>query len=336
MMRLILTLILVILIAACQSEPQYHKISGSTMGTTYNITFESRGVAVEKLESAITQELNTINQLMSTYIPDSEINRFNALSTDECFHFSDATWIVLIAAKDIYHQTKGAFDITVDPLIQRWGFDAAEYEDKVPSAEEINALHEYVGTDQLEFNFPEQCISKAHPQLTINLSAIAKGYAVDQLANIMEEFEIKNYLVEIGGETKGEGINIHGYPWRIAVEKPSTSNNQQELLIIALRSTSIATSGDYRNYFEVNGKRFSHTIDPVTGYPVEHSLTSVSVIHPSNMYADGYATAMSVMGAEASLDFAQQYHLPILVIERKDEELVLTHNQLFESYLIKQ
>lgn len=335
MNRLFITTLLVLILTACQQESQYTKLSGNTMGTTYNLTFESNQDSGEQLKNAVTQELETINQLMSTYIPDSEINQFNALRSDECFQFSDATWLVLVAAKDIYHQTNGAFDITVGPLIQRWGFDAVEYDDKVPSDEEIVSLKEAVGTDKLQFDFEGQCISKTSPELTINLSAIAKGYAVDQLANIMEEFNIENYLVEIGGETKGQGINVHGYPWRIAVEKPASSLNQQQLLIVALNNSSIATSGDYRNYFEVNGKRFSHTIDPTTGYPITHNLTSVSVIHPSNMYADAYATAMSVMGSEASLEFAEQYQLPVLVIQREGQELITLSNQLFEESLIE-
>lgn len=335
MNRLFIPTLLVLILSACQQESQYTKLSGNTMGTKYNLTFESNQVSVEQLKKAVTQELDTINQLMSTYIPDSEINQFNALRSDECFQFSDATWLVLVAAKDIYHQTNGAFDITVGPLIQRWGFDAVEYDDKVPSDEEIASLKESVGTDKLQFDFEGQCISKTSPELTINLSAIAKGYAVDQLTNIMEEFAIENYLVEIGGETKGQGINVHGYPWRIAVEKPASSLNQQQLLIVALNNSSIATSGDYRNYFEVNGQRFSHTIDPTTGYPITHNLTSVSVIHPSNMYADAYATAMSVMGTEASLEFAEQYQLPVLVIQREGQELITLSNQLFEESLIE-
>ncbi|ACV27769.1 FAD:protein FMN transferase [Kangiella koreensis] len=335
MIRFIGFVFLVLTFSACQQEPQYNKLSGNTMGTKYNITFDSNGVSIDKLQSALTQELETINQLMSTYIPDSEINQFNALTTDACFQFSERTWTVLVAAKDVYHQTNGAFDITVGPLIQRWGFDAAEYDEKVPTEEEVKLLHETVGTDQLEYDSAKQCISKTNPKLTINLSAIAKGFAVDQLADIMAEFQISNYLVEIGGETKGQGVNVHGYPWRIAVEKPSSNASQQELLVIALESTSIATSGDYRNYFEVAGKRFSHTIDPTTGYPIEHNLTSVSVIHPSNMYADAYATAMSVLGGEASLEFADQYQLPVLVIERQNDELVTHANNLFEKFFIK-
>ena len=335
MNRLFTTSLLVLILTACQQESQYTKLSGNTMGTKYNLTFQSNKVPVEQLKQAVTQELETINQLMSTYIPDSEINQFNALRSDECFQFSDATWLVLVAAKDIYHQTNGAFDITVGPLIQRWGFDAVEYDDKVPSDEEIVSLKEAVGTDKLQFDFEGQCISKTSPELTINLSAIAKGYAVDQLANIMEEFAIENYLVEIGGETKGQGINVHGYPWRIEVEKPASNLNQQQLLIVALNNTSIATSGDYRNYFEVNGQRFSHTIDPTTGYPITHNLTSVSVVHPSNMYADAYATAFSVMGSEASLEFADQYQLPVLVIQREGQELITLSNQLFEESLIE-
>ena len=334
MTRLISLLSFILLLSACQSEPQYSKISGSTMGTTYNITFESQGIPLEQLQDSINKELDTINQLMSTYIPDSEINQFNALTTDQCFRFSDATWLVLVAAKDIYHQTNGAFDITVGPLIQRWGFDAAEYDDKVPSVAEVERLRQSVGTDKLEFDFAEQCLSKSVPELTINLSAIAKGYAVDQLTHIMEEYNATNYLVEIGGETKGQGVNVHALPWRIAVEKPASGIQQQGLLIVALSGTSIATSGDYRNYFEVDGQRFSHTIDPTSGYPVTHNLTSVSVIHPSNMYADAYATAFSVMGFEASKEFAQEYQLPIFLVTKQGDELTSYTNDLFQDLVL--
>ncbi len=328
------TLLFALTLTACQQESQYTKLSGNTMGTTYNLTFESNGVPVEQLKGAVTQELETINQLMSTYIPDSEINQFNALTGDQCFRFSDATWLVLVAAKDIYHQTNGAFDITVGPLIQRWGFDAEEYEDKVPAEEEVIALKQSVGTDKLQFDYEEQCISKASPELTINLSAIAKGYAVDQIANIMEQFEVKNYLVEIGGETKGHGVNLHGYPWRIAVEKPASGIHQQQLLIVALSNNSIATSGDYRNYFEVNGQRFSHTIDPATGYPITHNLTSVSVIHPSNMYADAYATAFSVMGYDRTQQFAQKHQLPVFLVKNEGNRLTTFANELFNKMII--
>ncbi|GGE95670.1 FAD:protein FMN transferase [Kangiella profundi] len=328
------TLLFALTLTACQQESQYTKLSGNTMGTTYNLTFESNNVSVEELKGAVTQELETINQLMSTYIPDSEINKFNALTNDQCFAFSDATWLVLVAAKDIYHQTNGAFDITVGPLIQRWGFDAAEYNDKVPAEEEVIALKQSVGTEKLRFDYQGQCISKASPELTINLSAIAKGYAVDQIANIMEQFEITNYLVEIGGETKGHGVNLHGFPWRIAVEKPASGIHQQQLLIVALSNNSIATSGDYRNYFEVNGQRFSHTIDPATGYPITHNLTSVSVIHPSNMYADAYATAFSVMGYDRTQQFAQQHQLPIFLVKNEDDRLTTFANELFNKMII--
>lgn len=334
MIRITILLIFTLSLAVCQQEAQYSKLTGNTMGTKYRITFESNNINSEQLQSALTQELDTINLLMSTYIPDSEINQFNALATKECFAFSDPTWVVLIAAKDVYHQTEGAFDITVAPLIQRWGFDAAEYAQRVPSAAEVQDLQSAVGTDQLEFDFAEQCIAKSNPELTINLSAIAKGYAVDQLANIMEEFNIPNYLVEIGGETKSQGVNIHSYPWRIAVEKPVAGTTQQQLIVVGLNNTSIATSGDYRNYFEVDGKRFSHTIDPTTGYPITHGLTSVSVVHPSNMYADAYATAFSVMGFERSKQFAHSHQLPIFLINRQDEQLMTYQNELFSNIVI--
>ncbi|AOE48982.1 FAD:protein FMN transferase [Kangiella sediminilitoris] len=332
-MRLSILSFLLLLLISCAEEPEYTKITGSTMGTTYSVIVQSEGVNTKSLYQDIEQELKDINQLMSTYIPDSEINTFNQLKDSSCFKFSDRTWEVLVAAKQIYLETNGAFDITLGPLISRWGFNVEEYDIKVPSDSEIQQLLQQVGTDKLDYNHNSQCISKQTPAITINLSAIAKGYGVDQVATIVEQYGVYNYLVEIGGETVAKGVNPAGAVWRIAIEKP-VDLKQQQMLIIGLADTSIATSGDYRNYFEVDGLRFSHTIDPKTGHPVTHNLTSVSVIHESNMYADAYATALTVMGKEKAIAFANKHRLPIFLINHLGDELQTDETEWFTPFII--
>ena len=326
-MRTLTLLFFFLLCAACSDEAQYSKITGSTMGTSYSVILESDDVSPEKIYQAIEVELQDINQLMSTYIADSEINRFNALSDDSCFSFSDKTWEVLKASKQIYEETNGAFDITLGPLISRWGFNAEEYDEKVPSNSEINHLLNKVGTDKLTFDNQRKCIAKQIPSITINLSAIAKGYGVDRVAHVVEQHGVQNYLIEIGGETKAKGVNPSSNVWRVAIENP-TSAEQRKMLVVGLTDTSIATSGDYRNFFMVDGKRFSHTIDPTSGYPVEHSLASVSVIHPQNMYADAYATAFSVMGTRRTLELAEHKQLPVFIVEHQldSEHKISTHS----------
>ncbi|WP_223670638.1 FAD:protein FMN transferase [Kangiella shandongensis] len=334
-MRLTILFILSLVLLACSEEPQYSKITGSTMGTTYSVIVKSDQASPQAIYQDLEVELKDINQLMSTYIPDSEINQFNQLQDDTCFTFSDKTWEVLLAAKTVYEETNGAFDITLGPLISRWGFDADEYDERLPSDDEIEKLLAQVGTDKLHYDVAQQCISKKHPDITINLSAIAKGYGVDRVANIVEQHGVHDYLVEIGGETKAKGVNPTGAAWRIAIEKP-TGVKQQKMLLVGLSDTSIATSGDYRNYFKVDGKRFSHTIAPNTGYPVTHTLTSVSVVHASNMYADAYATALTVMGSDKALVFAEKHQLPVFLIDYQDDKLITQQSSLFSSLILQQ
>ncbi len=329
-MRLFTLVILLSICLSCTEEAQYSKITGNTMGTTYSVIVKPGDASPQEIYQDIEVELKDINQLMSTYIPDSEINRFNKLQDGSCYRFSSKTWEVLLAARNIYEETRGAFDITLGPLISRWGFNAEEYKEKVPSSKEVSQLMTEVGTDKLTYDIHNQCIQKEHPGITINLSAIAKGYGVDRVANIVEQHGVEDYLVEIGGETKTKGKNPSGSVWRVAVEKP-VSISQQKMLVVGLKDSSIATSGDYRNYFEIDGQRFSHTIDPNTGYPVTHNLTSVSVIHPQNMYADAYATALTVMGAEAALSFAKTHQLAVFLISQDGSELSTQQTKEFQQ-----
>lgn len=304
------------------------------MGTTYTLVVQIDKQNIGDIYNAVEAELADINDLMSTYIKDSEINRFNKLTTNECFSFSDKTWQVIQAAKKVYQETDGAFDITLGPLISRWGFSAEEYEQKIPNEQEVMSLMAQVGFEKLKLDAEKKCIVKTIPSMTINLSAIAKGFAVDQLASILDKFDVKNYYVDIGGEIKAKGLKNYNKNWKIAVEKPAATLEQRSSsIVVNLFNTSIATSGDYRNYFEVDGKRFSHTINPETGYPITHNMTSVSVIHKSNMMADAYATAINVMGVDNAYEFAKKIQLPIYTIHQKDSQPITKRNKLFERYI---
>ncbi|WP_251358386.1 FAD:protein FMN transferase [Kangiella sp. TOML190] len=323
----------VTLISSCSQETHYKKIIGSTMGTNYSVIAKISHQNINQIHQEIETELNDINQLMSTYISDSEINRFNQLQDNTCFTFSDKTWQVLLASKQVYEETNGAFDITLGPLISRWGFNVEQYAEKVPTPQEIAQLLTQVGTNKLSYDLDQQCIQKTRPDITINLSAIAKGYGVDRLATIVEQHHISDYLVEIGGEVKASGLKNFNQNWKIAVEKPSTAGQRQQSIIVNLLDSSIATSGDYRNYFVHQGKRFSHTIDPTNGYPVTHQLTSISVIHPSNMMADAYATALNVLGTKQAYEFAKKHQLAIYTISQNGAKVEVDSNRRFKDYI---
>ncbi|MRX27773.1 FAD:protein FMN transferase [Kangiella sp. HZ709] len=327
------SLFIIFVFSSCSNQADYKKIIGSTMGTSYSIIAKVTDQDIQLIHQTIEAELEDINQLMSTYVPNSEINQFNNLKEDSCFKFSEKTWQVLLASKQIYEETEGAFDITLGPLISRWGFSAEEYQQQVPNEAEIKALLAVVGTDKLDFNTQAQCVTKSIPSMSINLSAIAKGYAVDQLAKILEENNIQDYLVEIGGEVKAKGLKQNRLNWKIAVEKPSNNVNRNQSVVVNLFNISIATSGDYRNYYEVDGKRFSHTIDPTSGFPVKHNLTSISVLHPSNMYADAYATALNVLGQEKAYAFAEQHNLAIYTITQQSDTPKTRSNNRFDAYI---
>ena len=283
-LRTALILALVFLISACEQQPDYIHLQGYTMGTTYNVKAEDLGTS-ESLQKEIEQRLKEINQLMSTYIDDSELSIFNKTLSTECLPLSPDTIKVLQAAVDLSESTNGKFDVTLAPLIEMWGFDKKETNNVVPSQSEIEHQLNQIGYSKISIN--KSCVAKKNSALSINLSAIAKGFGVDAIAEVVSNFGHSNYLVEIGGEIVVKGVNAKGKTWTVAIESASTAERSIQQLV-ELNNLSIATSGDYRNYFEKDGKRYSHTIDPTTGYPIEHNLASVTVLHKQNMMADGY------------------------------------------------
>lgn len=322
--KLLVTLIAVALLAlqaaGCSKPVEAVKISGPTMGTSYNITLfpaEDATLDAEDLKKSIDVSLNRINQQMSTWVKDSEISLFNQSQSTDWFPVSEDFAKVVSAAQDISRRSNGAFDVTVGPLIRMWGF-GKDFKNNNPDQASIDAAIQNIGYQKLEVRLSPPALRKHIPQLQINLSAIAKGYGVDAIAEHVSQQNISSYLVEIGGEIRANGVKQNGDLWRIAIEKPSSKERSIQQGIL-LKNTAVATSGDYRNYVERDGKRYSHTIDPSTGKPITHQLASITILHDSAMMADGLATAVMVLGEEKGRAFIAENTLKAYMITRNKE-----------------
>ena len=304
-------------IACSPPKNQETHITGPTMGTTYNVKFVPvDGVNKETLKQQIEQSLIDINLLMSTYIEDSELSRFNQWSSVEPFPMSAQTLKVVNEAKRLGNMSAGSLDVTVGPLVNLWGFGPQSRPEIIPTDELIKATQQLVGLEKLTVG--PTWASKSNPNLYIDLSTLAKGYAVDQVAELLQTHKITNFLVEIGGEMRVSGIKASGKTWIIAIEKPE-SHQRSVQEIISIGDNALATSGNYRIYYEQNGVRYSHLIDPSTGYPITHNVVSVTVIHPSSMTADGLATAFIVMGKEKALALAETFNIAVILITKEKD-----------------
>ena len=313
---------------ACEQESLL-VISGPTMGTSYTVKVVGEHLHPGKLREQIESELRRINGLMSTYDENSELSRFNRSPVAHAFPVSPEILEVLKLSGEIFDHSGGAFDVAVGPLVNLWGFGPEPSRDVVPLDEEINAARQRTGFGLLQMD--DAGLLKMR-NIYVDLSAIAKGYAVDSLARILDTQGVENYLIEIGGELRARGINDQGSPWTIAVEVPDNLS-RSVFRTLELRDMSMATSGDYRNYFEVDGARYSHTIDPRTGRPITHNVASVTVLSPSAAMADGYATAINVLGAEQGLALAQAQNLAVLVIIKTEDGFREQLSQALDTYL---
>ena len=308
----------VFILSACSGEkmPVVH-LNGPTMGTTYNIKYviEDEG-GREDLQRKVDDRLAEINKLMSTYDTTSELSRFNQYRYTDTFAVSDETKLVVTEALRLGELSDGVLDITVGPLVNLWGFGPNKRPAHIPSQEQIDEVRDFVGLDKIAVS--DSGLIKRHPMVYVDLSTIAKGYGVDQIAELLERHGLKNYLIEIGGEMRVRGHRGNGDPWLIAIEKPVTTERAIQK-VVTIGRNAIATSGDYRNYYEDDGVRYSHLIDPRTGRPISHNLVSVTVVHPSSMTADGLATAINVMGWEQAKTLAEEQGLAVLLIRKTDE-----------------
>lgn len=305
-------------VTACGSDSageQQLTLAGSTMGTNYSVTLPQPPTHLNhsRLRTDIEGILTKLNDQMSTYRGDSELSRFNQSETTDWVNASEDLVAVIQTALGVSKLSDGAFDVTVGPLVNLWGFGPGQQDDRIPTSQEVAAALMRTGYQQLHARTSPPSIKKDEGHIYVDLSAIAKGYGVDKLAEHLDSLGVSDYLVDIGGELRAKGHNASGSAWRIAIEKP-TPGERSIHEIISITEGAMATSGDYRNYFEKDGKRYSHTINPKTGLPIAHKLASVTVINASTMYADAMATALLVLGPELGYSLAEREALAALFI----------------------
>ncbi|MCS7467525.1 FAD:protein FMN transferase [Stieleria sp. ICT_E10.1] len=293
---------------------------GKTMGTSYMVKVAgAEGVDDQTLRFAIDAELRRVNDQMSTYLKSSEISKFNRSTSTEWFDVSVEFAGVVAEAQSIAEKTDGAFDITVAPLVNAWNFGPTERSSAVPDPDTISKLMATVGYKNLEVRTAPPSLRKRIPELQIDLSSIAKGHGVDRVVDKLAELGAGDVFVEIGGEVRTSGDKPGG-AWKVGIQLPDAAKDTVMIAHPMLQNepagNAMATSGDYRNVYVVDGKRYSHTIDPRTGSPVEHDLASVTVIAKSCMQADGWATALNVLGPEPALAIATQNNLHALLVSR--------------------
>jgi thiamine biosynthesis lipoprotein len=311
----------------CSSKPEIIEISGSKMGTTYHITVIADQLPPSDIEQQIDQLLSKVDHSMSTYKKDSEISRFNRLNVGQQLEISQEFADVLQISREIWQLSEGAFDPTLGPLVDLWGFGPKATGDLIPSDQDITAALKNTGFDGVVL---KGLILTKNKPVALDLSAVAKGYAVDIVSNYLEMSALPDYLVEVGGEIRVSGFNSEGMPWRVAIEQPQLLASVNK--IVGLTDMSIATSGDYRNYFERDGIRYSHTIDPRTGKPIDHNLASVTVLIDSCAEADAWATAFSVLGAQQSIELAEKLDLAMYMLVRQNDQFIASSSRSFKSY----
>ena len=304
-------------------EEDLHRFSGYTMGTTYQV--QVVGVdsesARQELAAGISGLLASLDrEIFSTYAPESELSRFNRHSLNTPFAASAELIEVLQLAREVSEQSEGAFDVTIGPLVNLWGFgpELAEPE-RVPTSVEIAAALEQVGYRYLQVDATAGEVSKSAP-VYVDLSAIAKGYAVDKVGEYLVSLGIDNYFVEVGGELKMSGLKPGGVSWVPAIESPEAGETRiYEVFFSRGDTLAVAGSGDYRNYFEADGVRYSHEIDPRTGRPINHRLVAAYVLDQSAARADALATAFMIMGLDASRQLARELQLAVYFISKNTD-----------------
>ena len=296
--KITLAITLFSLVACTEQNPrEYIKIQGFAQGTTYHITYYSP--EKKDFTPAITMLLEKVDSSMSVYRKNSIINAFNTSS--EGSQIGSLLAKAVMQSQQYNRQTQGAFDITLGPLVKAWGFHAKRNE--VPDAKTIEQLKKRTGNHMIELN--DLFLSKKHPEVTIDVNAMAQGFTVDIIADYLEQHNIADYLVELGGEIRTAGISPRNAKWLVGIEKPIENSISGEAIqvYIELAEEALVTSGNYRKFFIRNGVKYSHTIDPKTGYPVTHTLLSATVIDKKSARTDALATAFMVMGAEKAKEW---------------------------------
>lgn len=332
-LRALFALCILVLASGCSQPPAAHHLSGSTMGTVWSVTLANlpAGVSPVAVQADIEALLELINRQMSTYQSDSDISRFNRSQPGDALDLAPDFRRVLASALHWAEESGGAYDPTVGPLVNLWGFGPETRQDEPPPEAAIAAAMAQVGWQKLRFDETASVIHQAGDTL-LDLSSLAKGFAVDRIAEHLEFLGVESYMVDIGGDLRVGAQKPSGEDWRIAIERP-VSGSREINSIVAVQRMAVATSGDYRNFFRDKGRDYSHIIDPRSGHPVTHGLASVTVLHESCMEADALATLLTVLGAEEGLAFAEARGLAVLLIERRAQGFVEYKTPAFTAYL---
>ena len=308
-------LLVSLLLQGCDRKPEPVVLSGATMGTTWSVVLPSPPgpITLDALHKAIEGELLRINQLMSTYQPDSELSQFNASTSTELVRLNAEILFVLDASISVSDASSGSYDVTLGTVIDLWGFGASDQHRAVPTEQQLQDASDATGYTRVVREATK--ISKPHAQMRIDLSSLAKGYAVDRIGLIVERAGLRDYLAEIGGEIRTRGNRAVGKPWRVGIETPSLEVAQG----VAVTDASIASSGSYRNYREIEGKRVSHLIDGQTYRPISHRTVAATVLHRNTMLADAWATALMVVTPEKARALATQQGIDVQLTFKTDE-----------------
>ncbi|RDZ29354.1 FAD:protein FMN transferase [Lysobacter silvisoli] len=289
-------------------------LAGATMGTRWSVKLVAEASALASLQRGIQACLDEVVAQMSTWEPDSDLSRYNRGEAGSMHALPDGFAAVLDAALKLAADSHGAYDPTVGPLVNLWGFGPEGARETAPDDAAIAQAQAHVGWQRVGYD-PHARTAVQPGGAYLDFSSIAKGYGVDRVAQWLREQGIEAFLVEVGGELYGQGRKPDGSAWQVAVERPSTDEaDESTQAVLALDSYAIATSGDYRRYFDHGGQRYSHTVDPRSGRPVTHALAAVTVLHPQCMQADGLATVLAVLGPQAGMAYANQRQLAAMFV----------------------
>ena len=319
---------LIVVLSACGNGDSMESFGGPTMGSTYSIKYVRRAglPAAADVRVEVEKILADIDRQLSTYRSDSDIERFNDLPANRCQKMPASILKLIRVGEQLSEQSEGSYDLTVEPLLNLWGFGPQGREEKVPAEQALAQARQRVGYQHLRIEGDQLCKDAA---VEVDFNSIAAGYAVDTIAARLEALGIHDYLAEATGELKAAGNKLDGSPWRIALEEPRDDQQVAER-VVAVDGFGLSTSGDYRNYFEQDGRRYSHTFDARTGAPVSHSLASVTVIHPSALMADGLSTLLLILGPERGWDYAEKHDIGAFFVIRADTGFVTRTSHAFE------
>lgn len=320
------------------AAPAATVLEGKTMGTFWRVSIMNVDAKrADELRSKIQSQLDADDQLLSTYKNDSALMRFNLSNSTSLWPVSEAMADIVTEALHIGYKTNGAMDITVGPLVNLWGFGPTKQPEKIPDQAQIDDARARTGLQHLTVinQYGQQYLQKDIPDLFVDLSTVGEGYAADHLAALMTQEGISRYLVSVGGALVSRGLNASDKPWRVAIQKPTDTQNAVQA-VVDINGHGISTSGSYRNYYELDGKRLSHVIDPQTGRPIEHNLVSVTVIAPTALEADTWDTGLMVLGPEKAKEVVRQEGLAVYMITKEGDKFKTWMSPPFQSFLVSE